>query len=63
MKALVAGIQQIKTHDVFPEGQFSIMVMTCAQKCLKQSVERIARIRETATSCTLQMLACQVRMC
>lgn len=60
MKALVEVCQQMAQHHVLPETQFSSVLMACVTKLLKQAVERIARIRETATSCTLRMLACQV---
>jgi hypothetical protein len=60
MKALVSLCQQTAQHHVLEEGEFSTMLMICVKKCLKQAVERIARIRETATSCTLSLLECQV---
>lgn len=60
MKALVDVCQQMAQHRVLPDDQFSSMLMDCVTKSLKQAAERIARIRETATSCTLRMLACQV---
>lgn len=60
MKALVLVSQQMAQHRVLPEAQFASTLMVCVTKLLKQAVERIARIRETATSCALRMLACQV---
>jgi hypothetical protein len=62
MKALVDVCEQMSQHGVLPEGEFLTILLDCAKKCLKQSIERIARIRETATACTLRMLACQVRV-
>ena len=61
MHALVKVLKQMDVHHVLQEDQLSNMFMTCIQKFLKQSAERISRIRETATLCTLQLLACQVK--
>jgi hypothetical protein len=61
MHALVLLCRQAASGNLLSSTAMSELLMRCTTGCLKQAAERIARVRKSATVCTLQLLDCQVR--